>query len=209
MTGSHALASAPPATVHTVDASHAHAQRADRARHRADRSGSRRRHDPHARCLLAGLRRAERSTRTGAAGPLVAFDAHSHHSTAALVGGTLTHDGHCLTLDAALPAVWPVGTTWDEQTSSVVLPEGTSTPVGTVLSAGGGVVPFTSSGWPHDQDAAAAIEQCLDPSGQVVSFNTGATPTSPPQPPAQPSGHPADCGTLGHFGAAGSVAYPC
>ena len=117
-------------------------------------------------------------------GPLVAFDSHGEgDSMAALVGGEVAYDGRCLTLDG-LPTLWPAGTTWDEQSSAVVLPDGTSAPIGTTLSAGGGVVPFANSAWGDDQDATSVIEQCLDPTEQVVSFNTGANPTEPPQPPA-------------------------
>ncbi|WP_432548394.1 hypothetical protein [Kineococcus sp. SYSU DK004] len=114
---------------------------------------------------------------------MVAFDAHGNgDSMSALVGGALAYDGSCLSLDA-LPVLWPVGTTWDERTSSVVLPDGTSAPAGTVLSAGGGVVPFTDDAWPADPDAATALEECLDPSRRIVSFNTGAQPSSPASAP--------------------------
>ena len=74
-------------------------------------------------------------------GAVIAFQEHTDGGMAALVGGIVAYDGRCLTLDF-LPVLWPVGTTWEQDTSTVVLPDGTAAPAGTVLSAGGGVVPF-------------------------------------------------------------------
>jgi hypothetical protein len=59
------------------------------------------------------------------------------------VAGTLELDGTCLYIVSAFgesryPLVWPVGTRWDEATTSVITPLGPPLPIGAeVLGAGG------------------------------------------------------------------------
>ncbi len=117
-------------------------------------------------------------------GPVVANSTHSDSSMAAYVGGTLTYDGTCLTLDDE-PVLWPVGTTWDEQASTLLLPEGDTITAGSALYGGGGHTPLADDTTNTDADrreGAALLEQCLGPSGLVTNFNTGARLSSDPQP---------------------------
>ncbi|GAB3247805.1 hypothetical protein GCM10027586_17960 [Kineococcus gypseus] len=118
-------------------------------------------------------------------GPVIAHGAHKESAMAAYVGGTLAHEGQCLRLDGE-PVLWPVGTTWDQDTSAVVLPEGGTATAGAALYGGGGHTPFLPAGTDvgtEEREASTLIEQCLGAGGQVTNFNTGAQLTSSPQPP--------------------------
>lgn len=60
---------------------------------------------------------------------------------AALVSGTITVDERgCLGVDDQ-STIWPEGTTWDPQTTSVVLSDETQLPIGSFVSGGGGNLP--------------------------------------------------------------------
>lgn len=91
----------------------------------------------------------------------------------AIVGGTLALDDGCLRL-GGIPVLWPSGTTWDAETSVVVLPSGDEASVGAEVTGGGGYSQADSlAGFAADEVAEAAAD-CAGPTGEVGVFNAGA-----------------------------------
>jgi hypothetical protein len=79
----------------------------------------------------------------GVDGPVV-YAAPSDFGEEALAVGTVELAGQCLLLGGA-PAgagrpviVWQFGTSWSDDESEVILPDGTAVPIGSAISAGGG-----------------------------------------------------------------------
>lgn len=83
---------------------------------------------------------------------------------AAEIIGTLELDGDCLYTafeGNRYPVLWPYGTTWDEDTSSVVLADGSVLALGDELSGGGGYLyPDTIGGLTSSSSVLARAEQC-------------------------------------------------
>ncbi len=109
----------------------------------------------------------------GRVGPIVVADV-SNGSEQALLGGELAWAGspdQCLDLAGAgvraeRGVVWPNGTTWDDETSEVVLPSGDRLGIGDSFELGGGWH-FTDqepaeadSGWGLTSDVLDAAEVC-------------------------------------------------
>lgn len=83
---------------------------------------------------------------------------------AAEIIGTLELDGDFLytALEGnRYPVLWPYGTTWDEVTSSVVLPDGTEFAIGGEVDGGGGYLhPDTIGELTSDEGVLERAEQC-------------------------------------------------
>ena len=80
----------------------------------------------------------------GVDGPVV-YAAVSDFAEQALGAGTVELAGQCLLLRGALDGgsrrpviVWQFGTSWSDDDSEVILPDGTAVPIGSMISAGGG-----------------------------------------------------------------------
>ena len=97
----------------------------------------------------------------------------------AIVTGEVTYDDGCLRLDSH-PVVWPHGTSWDGESSEVVLPNGERAGVGAQVTGGGGHVDaqtFTEGERPYGDygdEGERILADCADPSGQVAFFNEGS-----------------------------------
>lgn len=85
---------------------------------------------------------------------------------AAEIIGTLEVDGDCLytAFDGnRYPVLWPYGTTWDENTSSVVLPDGTEFAIGGDVYGGGGYLyPDTIGELTSDEGVLERAGQCAE-----------------------------------------------
>jgi heat shock protein HslJ len=80
--------------------------------------------------------------------------------------GTLELDGDCLYTafeGNRYPVLWPYGTTWDEDTSSVALADGTKLALGGEVYGGGGYLyPDTLGGLTTDERVLDRAEQCAE-----------------------------------------------
>lgn len=85
---------------------------------------------------------------------------------AAEIIGTLELDGDCLYTafeGNRYPVLWPYGTTWDEDSSSVVLPDGTELTIGGEVYGGGGYLyPDTIGGLTSDESVLERAELCAE-----------------------------------------------
>lgn len=75
------------------------------------------------------------------------------------VPGQLTVEDDCLALDG-LPVLWPNGTTWDQDSQEVVMPDGTRVSVGSPILGSGGVVPTSVAVNYGDADLQEGIDEC-------------------------------------------------
>lgn len=114
-------------------------------------------------------------------GPLVARDrgwaaGWDQDSMDAIVGGVVElHDDACLLLSGDV-ALWPDGTSWDEDTSEVVLSDGRRVHVGDRVFGGGGMTaeagePDARSAEWRNSELGTAIGDCLADDASVVVFN--------------------------------------
>ena len=83
---------------------------------------------------------------------------------AAQIAGVLEQEGSCLYVaggdsDERYPILWPAGTTWDEESSSVIPPGGKPIPVGAKVLGGGGVQNVSVV---ESAAGAAAYERALE-----------------------------------------------
>ena len=89
-----------------------------------------------------------------------------HDGMGAEILGTLELDGECLYTvfqGNRYPVLWPYGTTWDEGTSTVVLPDGTELEIGGEVSGGGGYLyPDTIGELTTDEAVLERAEQCAE-----------------------------------------------
>lgn len=85
---------------------------------------------------------------------------------AAQILGTLELDGDCLYTafeGNRYPVLWPYGTTWDDDASSVVLPDGTTIELGGEVDGGGGYLyADTIGGFTDDASVLERAEQCAE-----------------------------------------------
>lgn len=85
---------------------------------------------------------------------------------AAEIIGTLELDGDCLytTFEGnRYPVLWPYGTTWDDDSSSVVLPDGTTIALGGEVYGGGGYLyADTIGGYTGNETVLERAEQCAE-----------------------------------------------
>ena len=121
---------------------------------------------------------AESDSGGGVDGPLMYAAARSdtEDAMAAMIIGTLELDGECLytTFDGnRYPVLWPHGTTWDENNSSVVLANGTSLALGTELDGGGGYMNIDVFSDVVDNDSAVSLaRRCAEaPSFEIAVMN--------------------------------------
>ena len=101
-------------------------------------------------------------------GPLLVAGDHYRTNFDALVGGQLELDGDCLLLDGH-PAIWPVGTTWDDD--AVNVPGVGRVELGDTVVGGGGWVDVHSVGRSHGSLTAAVAGLCSS-NGQVRLLQT-------------------------------------
>lgn len=108
---------------------------------------------------------------------------------AAIVGGVIVLDRGCLLLDqyahfadladppdpAAVryPVIWPAGTTWDDATQTVVLPDGVRAAIGESVGGGGGYLYEDAIAVVTDPNTAARAAACAGPTGEIAWFNPG------------------------------------
>lgn len=103
----------------------------------------------------------------GVDGPVMyAARRDARDSMAAEILGTLELDGVCLyaTFEGnRYPILWPYGTTWNADTSSVVLPDGTSTALGGEVHGGGGYLDAdTIGGYTGNEAVLERAEHCAE-----------------------------------------------
>ncbi|WP_432504572.1 hypothetical protein [Kineococcus arenarius] len=114
-------------------------------------------------------------------GPLLTLHTTSTTSATASVHGELGHRHGCLSI-GEYPAIWPHGTTWDEASRTLTLPDGTRAPIGTPLDGSGGYVSVEhiltrNAHEPRGhqagaQELAAFLTGHLDPTTQVVTLGS-------------------------------------
>jgi hypothetical protein len=88
---------------------------------------------------------------------IAAVEAPRDTPAAAYDGAVIGEEGGCLVIGDEV-VVWGVGTTWDEDSSEVVLPSGQRLAVGDQVSGGGGAIPDPRS---YFGDAVAdRVDEC-------------------------------------------------
>ncbi|WP_432570129.1 hypothetical protein [Kineococcus sp. SYSU DK005] len=112
-------------------------------------------------------------------GPLLTWHTTSTTSAAASVHGELTQRHGCLSIGTH-PAIWPHGTTWDEATRTLTLPDGTRARIGTALRGAGGYTSAErlcalSAREVGGQQLTAFLRAHLEPSARVVVVNSIST----------------------------------
>lgn len=86
---------------------------------------------------------------------------------AALIRGVLQQEGDCLYIEDVdggerYPILWPAGTTWDAEGTSVISPGGKPIPVGAKILGGGGFLNVSSIETLADSDAYQRALECVD-----------------------------------------------
>ena len=100
----------------------------------------------------------------------------------AQIEGVLVLDGDCLSIEfpdmpgVRFPAVWPHGTSWQDEPAGVVLPGGDIALVGTRVSGGGGYHSERSRVESvTNQEGTELVLRCAeDPYRRVAIFNRGS-----------------------------------
>ena len=119
-------------------------------------------------------------TQTAVVGPVMRYPMRSNDNMgmAALIRGVLQLEGMCLYIAAIdvvgerYPVLWPGGTTWDEQSKSVVLPVGAPIPIGSRVEGGGGFLYVSDVERLAGPDASARAASCVDNTyGEIAVFN--------------------------------------
>ena len=114
------------------------------------------------------------------AGPVMRYPRRSNDKMgmAALIRGVLQLEGLCLYIAAInvvgerYPVLWPGGTTWDEQNSSVIPPVGGPIPMGSRVEGGGGFLYVSDVERLAGPDASARASSCVDNTyGEIAVFN--------------------------------------
>lgn len=99
----------------------------------------------------------------GIDGPVMYTARHESDYMAAEIIGRLELDGDCLYVASAgnrYPVLWPYGTTWNDDSSSVVLPGGTTIALGDEVDGGGGYLHVGSLAL--DAAVLERAEQCAE-----------------------------------------------
>jgi|GEM_PF-1785298 len=112
----------------------------------------------------------------GIDGPLVYWRERpegERESEAALIEGVLTQEGDCLFVgegDFRSVVLWEYGTRWEAEQPAVVLPDGTTIPLGsTIEGSGGGYHAVDQLSFFTASDAVSVrAEQCAGPNGEVA-----------------------------------------
>jgi hypothetical protein len=122
-------------------------------------------------------------------GPVMRYPRRSNdkEGMAALISGVLQLEGMCLYIATDVvgqryPVLWPGGTTWDEQNSSVIPPVGAPIPIGSRVEGGGGFLHVSDVQRLAGPDASARASSCADNSyGEIAVFNNQDTAAETPR----------------------------
>ncbi|GAB3216293.1 hypothetical protein GCM10027586_07980 [Kineococcus gypseus] len=114
-------------------------------------------------------------------GPVITSVGYSELGGAAGISGELGHDGSCLTV-GPYPAVWPQGTTWDEQSASLTLPDGTRAAPGALIDGGGTYQRTSALRYDGEERIATVLTDCAGATGEVAVFTPGSTVTAQAPP---------------------------
>lgn len=120
-------------------------------------------------------------------GPVVRYAQRSPDQAgmAAKVGGRLQLDGVCLYIVGEqgrerYPVLWPAGTAWDAQNTSVISPTGEPMPVGTAVEGAGGYLSVADVERLAGREASSLAARCVaNADGEIVVVNNSDSAIGP------------------------------
>ncbi|GAB3465999.1 hypothetical protein GCM10027519_33770 [Kineococcus endophyticus] len=113
-------------------------------------------------------------------GPLLVSGGSWDDAMTAAIGGPVTKVGTCVGIGESM-VVWPEGVSWNEDSQSLVLPDGTQVALGSEVSGGGGGMTTSAIDSLFGSEAAEGLRECGVEDGEdVVVFNVGGRLSTTP-----------------------------